>query len=246
MDNTNYLFHIPNRTNMENIRLSNIANTNCLYFYISYPIRNSENISLSDSYELPPPPTPELRREPGSYYYYYTSPNYLLNLSHKVLCKAILTKNKYDDDEHGPYYDVYYLSYNAPPQIILFENPGKWLSCTWRLYPNGDIHYFVKKSIGAAQFNHFIEDDDGQKVLKDSHYHYINKYNDNHIIIRVVYRQLLFCICKFKILLFRARNRIKIRLFILNTHTKSSSILNIFNGNHWSQVRHNIYNYIKY
>tara|TARA_X000001036_G_scaffold426017_1_gene452925 strand:+ start:1558 stop:2226 length:669 start_codon:yes stop_codon:yes gene_type:complete len=197
------LYPIPNVKPNSQLRLSILANQSVLYFYICIPAK--KQLSMADQYNLPPPPEhpPELRRSPSHESYYYTSPEYLLNLPQKVLCKAVLNESNQYSEEQLHYnnaqlnYEVYYLSISAPPEIVLFESPDRWIKCTWRLCANGDIHYFVKKSISY-----------------NDHHLYINTLNEHHSILRAVYPQLVFAIIKFKILLQRVRRRINIRLFV--------------------------------
>ena len=228
MTQDNYLYPITT-SNLENYRLASLCHENVFYFYLSYPPR-STMVSQADCYDLPPPPPrpPELRRTPGHTSYHFTTPYYVMEqgVTKKVLCKAVPSTTP-----ECSYYNVYYLSTSAPPEVKLFETPGRWIECSWILYPNGEIHYFVKKSLIRFQ---------------DSKYHYINTLHDQHNIIRAVLPQLVFAVIKLKVMLYRVRNKIRIRLFILNTHYKSSSPLRMLHGTHWGQVKKNIYEYITY
>ena len=230
MAQENYLYPILCGSE-ENARLARLRHENVFYFYLRLPPPPIPR-SQADAYDLPPPPShpPELRRHPGHSSYYYTSPDYVMNMNYskKVLCKA---------EPCMSHYNIYYQSSAAPPEVVLFENPGKWVACTWTLYPNGDIHYFVKKSLATSLYT------EGEI---ESNYHYINKHRQHHSIIRTALVQVIFAIIKLKILLCRVRKRIKIRLFILNTHCTSSSPLRILCGSHWSQVKKEIYDYIRY
>ena len=199
------IYPIPTVKSNSQLRLSILANQSVLYFYLCIPAKK-QFYSMGDYYApLPPPPNhpPELRRSPSHENYYYTSPEYLLTLPRKVLCKAVQNISSQYSEEQLQYnntqlnYDVYYLSTGAPPEVVLFDSPGRWIKCTWVLYANGDIHYFVKKSIAY-----------------NGHHHYINTLNEHHSILRAVYPQLIFAIIKLKILLQRVRRRINIRLFV--------------------------------
>tara|TARA_B100001059_G_C17836355_1_gene588418 strand:- start:1320 stop:2012 length:693 start_codon:yes stop_codon:yes gene_type:complete len=230
MTQENYLYPIL-CGGAENTRLARLRHENVFYFYIRFPPQPIPR-SQADAYDLPPPPShpPELRRHPGHSSYHFSTPNYVMeqSMDKKVLCKA---------EPCVSHYTIYYQSTAAPPEVLLFENPGKWVACTWTLYPNGDIHYFVKKSLANT-----LHREQGN----DSNYHYINKIQQHHSIIRTALPQLIFAIIKLKILLYRVRTRIKIRLFILNTHYTSSSPLRMLYGSHWGQVKKNIYDFIKY
>ena len=231
MTTENYLFPII-CGGEENARLARLRHENVFYFYLRFPPPPPLPRSQADAYDLPPPPTlpPELRRHPGHSCYHYTSPTYIMeqNTKAKVLCKA---------EPCMSHYNIYYHSSAAPPDVRLFENPGKWIACSWTLYPNGDIHYFVQKSLANSLY---------AENENDSNHHYINTLQQHHSIIRTALPQLIFAIIKLRILLCRVRKRIKIRLFILNTHYNSSSPLRMLYGSHWGQVKKNIYEYIRY
>tara|TARA_B100001063_G_C16654736_1_gene497835 strand:- start:550 stop:1017 length:468 start_codon:yes stop_codon:yes gene_type:complete len=146
----------------------------------------------------------------------------------KILCRAVPSIEEYSNVQQC--YDVSYLSKYAPPEILLFNNPSKWMPCKWKLYANGDIYYNVRAGLYGP----------------NSGYHYTNYLHKNHTIIRAILPQLCFAIIKLCRILARVRNRIRIRLFIQNTHKSSSSILHKFSGSHWTYEKKLIYQYLKY
>ena len=227
-DNVSYLKSIYH-TKSENARLAKLAEEECFYFYVYYPKPNT--LSNADSYDLPPPPilNPILRRTPDYQTFHTSCPYYVMdeNTRHrggKVLCKAVI-----NDDELSSIlcYDVSYLSKYAPPEVILFEEIKKWMKCDWKLYANGDIYYNVPTGLSKC-------------------FHYTNYLNEHHNIMRANLPQLCYAVIKLRRILSRVRRRIKIRLFIQNTHYNSSSPFQQFYTSQWYPVKKLIYDYIRY
>ena len=213
----------------ENIRLAKLINTKCFYFYIYYPTPKNE--SKADAYELPPPPTniPILRRTPDHESFHISCPYYIMNHNwNNILCRAIPSAEEFSAMQHC--YDISYLSKFAPTDIILHTNPGKWIPCKWKLYANGDIYYNIKGGLYGP----------------NSGYDYTNYLHKDHSILRAILPQLCFAIIKLCRILARVRNRIRIRLFIQNTHKSSSSILHKLSGTHWTREKKLIYQYLKH
>ena len=228
-NNASYLNTITYMEN-ENSRLAKLAMKKCFYFYIYYP---KPMPWPNDDRGVPPPPleAPLLRRTPSRHSRHVSAPYYVMdeNLhqrNNKILCKAIPCHQHTSSIEC---YDVSYLSKYAPPEIILFHYPTKWLPCTWKLYANGDIYYKVDGSLYGPY---------------TGGYHYTNYINKDHNIMRAVLSHLCYAIIKLFRILSRVRKRIKIRLFIQNTHPNSSSILRKLSGSHWVREKILIYQYI--
>ena len=227
-NNAPYLNPITYMEN-ENSRLAKLILESCFYFYIYYP----KPIPWSnDNGELPPPPleTPLLRRTPSRHTMHVSAPYYVMDenlhqTNHKILCKAKPCLKQISNVEC---YDVSYLSIYAPPEIILFHNPSKWLPCKWKLYANGDIYYNVEGGLYGPYTG----------------YHYTNYLNKEHNIMRAVLSQLCYAVIKLFRILSRVRKRIRIRLFIQNTHPNSRSILRKLSGSHWTREKILIYQYI--
>ena len=225
-------------TENENIRLAKLINTKCFYFYLYYPTPKHE--SNADAYELPPPPTdmPSLRRTPDHESYHISCPYYIMNQTYnKILCRAIPSAKVCRAIPSAEVYsamqqcyDVSYLSKFAPTDIILHTNPGKWIPCKWKLYANGDIYYNIKGGLYGP----------------NSGYDYTNYLHKDHSILRATLPQLCYAIIKLCRILARVRNRIRIRLFIQNTHKSSSSILHKLSGTHWTREKKLIYQYLKH
>ena len=225
-------------TENENIRLAKLINTKCFYFYLYYPTPKNE--SNADAYELAPPPTdmPSLRRTPDHESYHISCPYYIMNQTYnKILCRAIPSAKVCRAIPSAEVYsamqqcyDVSYLSKFAPSDIILHTNPGKWIPCKWKLYANGDIYYNIKGGLYGP----------------NSGYDYTNYLHKDHSILRATLPQLCYAIIKLCRILARVRNRIRIRLFIQNTHKSSSSILHKFSGSHWTREKKLIYQYLKH
>jgi len=227
-NNHQYLNIIP-YIETENERLAKLINTKCFYFYIYYPTPKKE--SNGDAYDLPPPPIdpPNLRRTPNHESYHISCPYYIMNQHwNKILCRATPSMEEYSNVH--PCYDISYLSKYAPPEILLFNNPSKWIPCEWKLYANGDIYYNVRAGLYGSTTG----------------YHYTNYLHKDHSIIRTIFPNLCFAIIKLCRILARVRNRIRIRLFIQNTHKSSSSILHKLSGSHWAYEKMLIYQYLKH
>lgn len=230
-DNGIFLNPLP-YTESENIRLAKLIQKNCFYFYIYYPIPTSA--SKADSYDVSdpikngmPPGPPVLRRTPDRASYHITCPHYVMEHEDKILCRAVPC---YEPSTSIQCYSVYYLKEHAPPEAILFQDvPSKWLSCKWKLYANGDIYYNVQSGLYGPCRG----------------YHYTNYLHIDHSITRAVLPQLCYAVIKLVRILYRVRMRIRIRLFIQNTHYTSSSILHKLSGSHWTHEKMLIYQYIK-
>ena len=213
----------------ENTRLAKLINTKCFYFYLYYP--KPKNESNADAYDLPPPPTniPILRRTPDHESFHISCPYYIMNHTwNNILCRAIPSTEEYSTIQQC--YDISYLSKFAPTDIILHSNPGKWIPCKWKLYANGDIYYNISSGLYGPKCG----------------YDYTNYLHKDHSILRAILPQLCFAIIKLCRILARVRNRIRIRLFIQNTHKSSSSILHKLSGSHWTREKKLIYQYLKH